>query len=158
MGYDDGRDLDVPGSTSGLPVWTEFMKRATYLSIYRDPQPFSQPPGIDTAEIDIRTNLVALADSTTTRTEVFIEGTEPLPPIEDEQTEVALGTQGQDPSETPSGRTVQPQGLHAILTKLHGLGQQITLGSNGSPLRNEADTAAAVRGDVSLRERAATAH
>ena len=158
VGYDEGRDLDVPGSTSGLPVWTEFMKRATYLSIYRDPQPFSQPPGIDTAEIDIRTNQVALADSTTTRTEVFIEGTEPLPPIEDEQTEVALGTQGQDPSETPSGRTVQPQGLHAILTKLHGLGQQIALGSNGSPPRNEGGTAATVRGDVSLRERATTAH
>ena len=86
------------------------------------------------------------------------EGTEPLPPIEDEQTEVALGTQGQDPSETTSGRSVQPRGLHAILIKLHGLGQQITLGSNGSPLRNEADTAAAVRGDVSLRERATTAH
>ncbi|OFW39502.1 MAG: hypothetical protein A3J28_14445 [Acidobacteria bacterium RIFCSPLOWO2_12_FULL_60_22] len=101
---------------------------------------------------------MALADSTTTRTEVFIEGTEPLPPIEDEQTEVALGTQGQDPSETPSGRTVQPQGLHAILTKLHGLGQQIMLGTNGFPLRDEAGTAPAVRGEVSLRERAATAH
>jgi penicillin-binding protein 1B len=158
VGYDDGRDLDVPGATSGLPVWTEFMKRATGLPAYKAPQPFSQPPGIDTAEIDIRTNLVALADSTTTRTEVFIEGTEPLPPIEDEQTEVALGTQGQDPSETPSGRTVQPRGLHAILTKLHGLGQQITLGSNGSPLSDEPGTAVAARGDVSLRERATTAH
>jgi penicillin-binding protein 1B len=148
VGYDDGRDLAVPGSSSGLPVWTEFMKRATNLSTYEDPQPFSQPPGIDTAEIDVRTNLVALANSTTTRTEVFIAGTEPISPIEYEQTDVALGRQEQDSSEAPSERVVQPQGLHAILTKLRGLGHQITFGSNGSPLRDKAGTAAGDDGQI----------
>jgi hypothetical protein len=134
------------------------MRRATYLSTYEDPQPFSQPPGIDTAEIDIRTNLVALADSTTTRTEVFIEGTEPIPPIEVDQTAVALGTHEQDSSEAPNERVAQPRGLRSILTKLRGLGQHITLGSNGFPLGDEAGAAAAERGDLSLRERAVAAY
>ncbi len=51
---------------------------------------------------------MALADPTMTHSEVFIEGTEPFPPIQGEPTEVALGTQGQD---------------------------ETTLGGKGSPLR-----------------------
>jgi penicillin-binding protein 1B len=74
VGYDDDRDLNLTGAQSALPLWTEFMKRTTGLSIYKTPQPFNQPDGIETAAIDNLTNLVALADPGSTHTEVFIAG------------------------------------------------------------------------------------
>jgi penicillin-binding protein 1B len=77
VGYDDDRELRLAGAASALPVWTEFMKRATQLPAYRDPQPFGAPEGIVTVPIDSRTNLVASAGSPGTRNEIFIAGTEP---------------------------------------------------------------------------------
>jgi len=78
VGYDDDRELRLAGAASALPVWTEFMKRATQVPAYQDPQPFSAPEGIVTATIDNRTNLLASADSPLTRDEIFIAGTEPV--------------------------------------------------------------------------------
>ena len=43
VGYDDDRDLNITGAQSALPVWTEFMKRTTGLSVYKPSQPFNQP-------------------------------------------------------------------------------------------------------------------
>lgn len=77
VGYDDDRELRLAGAASALPVWTEFMKRATQLPAYRNPQPFGAPEGIVTVPIDSRTNLVASAGSPGTRNEIFIAGTEP---------------------------------------------------------------------------------
>ena len=77
VGYDDDRELKLAGAASALPVWTEFMKRATQVGAYRDAQPFGAPEGVVTATIDTRTNLVASAESPQTRNEVFIAGTEP---------------------------------------------------------------------------------
>lgn len=79
VGYDDDRELKLSGASSALPLWTEFMKRATQLPAYQNPQIFGAPPGIVTAAIDLRTNLRASGDTTLTRNEVFIAGTEPLP-------------------------------------------------------------------------------
>ena len=95
VGYDDDRELNISGARSALPVWTEFMKRTTDLPIHKRLQPFSQPPGMVTAPIDIQTNLIALGDSTLTRSELFIEGAEPVPPKREEPAEVAADTQGQ---------------------------------------------------------------
>jgi penicillin-binding protein 1B len=95
VGYDDDRDLDITGAHSALPLWTEFMKRTTGLPVYKTPQPFSQPDGIETAAIDNLTNLVALADPALTHSEVFIAGTEPFPPVQEEPTKIALGPQSQ---------------------------------------------------------------
>jgi penicillin-binding protein 1B len=77
VGYDDDRELRLSGAASALPVWTEFIKRATQVPAYQDTQPFSAPEGIVTVPIDSRTNLVASAESPVTRNEVFIAGTEP---------------------------------------------------------------------------------
>jgi penicillin-binding protein 1B len=77
VGYDDDRELKLAGAASALPVWTEFMKRATQVGAYGDAQPFGAPEGVVTATIDTRTNLVASAESPQTRNEVFIAGTEP---------------------------------------------------------------------------------
>lgn len=78
VGYDDDRELKLSGAYAALPVWAEFMKRALELPGYRDVQTFSAPEGIVTARLDTRTNIVARADAPQTRSEVFIEGTEPL--------------------------------------------------------------------------------
>ena len=79
VGYDDDRELKLPGASSALPVWTEFMKHATELPGYRDAKPFAAPDGVVTATIDARTNLVADSSAVETRDEVFVAGTEPAP-------------------------------------------------------------------------------
>jgi len=106
VGYDDDRDLGVTGAHSALPVWTDFMKRATGLPVYTPSQPFSQPAGIETAAINDLTNLVALADPGLTHNELFIAGTEPFPPVQEEPTGIALGPQSQPP--TAVGRNESP--------------------------------------------------
>ncbi len=78
VGYDDDRELKLSGAYSALPVWTDFMKRAIQFPAYQDVKPFEAPEGVVTATLDTRTNLVASADSPSTRNEVFIQGTEPL--------------------------------------------------------------------------------
>ena len=45
MGYDDDRELNLPGADSALPIWTDFMKLATQYPAYRDAKPFDPPAG-----------------------------------------------------------------------------------------------------------------
>jgi len=79
IGYDDNRELDLEGAESGLPIWTEFMKRATNYREYSRPKPFLPPDGIVTVEIDPESgklaNAACAADSFS---EVYIAGTEPV--------------------------------------------------------------------------------
>ena len=82
------------------------MKRTTSLPVYKTPQPFSQPDGIETVTIDDLTNLVALADPGLTRSEVFIAGTEPFPPVQEEPAGIALG---------PPSQPVTPLGGKGLL-------------------------------------------
>jgi penicillin-binding protein 1B len=91
VGYDDDRDLNITGSQSALPLWTEFMKRSSGFSLYKSPLPFNRTEGIETAEIDNLTNLVAVAGPALTHSEVFIAGTEPFVPVEDASVGIALG-------------------------------------------------------------------
>ena len=35
VGYDDDRDLNITGAQSALPLWTEFMKRSSGISLYK---------------------------------------------------------------------------------------------------------------------------
>jgi penicillin-binding protein 1B len=91
VGYDDDRDLNITGAQSALPVWTEFMKLTSGLIPNNASQSFTQPEGIETAEIDNLTNLVAFADPVLTHSEVFIAGTEPFPPGPEALPVIALG-------------------------------------------------------------------
>ena len=102
VGYDDDRDLNLTGAQSALPVWTEFMKRTSGLALYKASTPFNRPEGIETAEIDNRTNLVAAADPALTHSEVFITGTEPFPPVEEAPAAIAMGP-GVQPGPTVVG-------------------------------------------------------
>jgi membrane peptidoglycan carboxypeptidase len=176
VGYDDDRDLDITGAHSALPLWTEFMKRTTGLPIYKTPQPFSQPDGIETAAIDNLTNLVALADPALTHSEVFIAGTEPFPPVQGEPTDTAMGPQSQ-PKTRLGGKgsplrageivpTSDMQGYKvytstgALLSTGPSHGSRL-LGStppSAPRLEYQVGSADAVRDEVSLPETASTAH
>ena len=76
VGYDDNRDLDIEGAKSALPIWAEFMKRATQHGNYaRAFPPLSS--GLTTATIDDESGQLAGPLCTRTRNEVFINGSEP---------------------------------------------------------------------------------
>ena len=106
VGYDDDRPLNLEGASSALPIWTEVMKRATSLPAYENVLPFMSPPGIVTEPIDTRTNLVASADSLTTRDEVFVEGTAPI-----------FGNAPAIPG-LPDSEMVRPAGASGVLTRI----------------------------------------
>ncbi len=76
VGFDDGTQLGMTGADSALPIWADFMTAA--LNAHPEWQgDWQQPGGIEQAEIDTRTGLLAASDSVTKRTELFISGTAP---------------------------------------------------------------------------------
>ena len=77
VGYDDDRELKLTGADSALPIWTEFMKRATEHPAYRDATPFEAPPGIVAVPVQMISTLPSGGDAVVVRNENFIEGTEP---------------------------------------------------------------------------------
>lgn len=77
VGYDDDRELKLPGASSALPVWTEFMKRATQVAGYQDAKPFEPPVGVVAAPVESKVNPPGGGESLVVRNEYFIQGTEP---------------------------------------------------------------------------------
>jgi penicillin-binding protein 1B len=76
VGFDDGSDLGLTGADSALPIWADFMTAA--LASHPDwGGDWQEPPDIDHAEIDPHTGMLASADSTDKRTELFVHGTAP---------------------------------------------------------------------------------
>ena len=47
VGFDDNRELNLEGAHSALPIWADFMKRATKFHRYEDVRNFQPPPGRD---------------------------------------------------------------------------------------------------------------
>jgi len=78
VGFDDNRELDLEGAKSALPIWTEFMKRATAFRPYRDAKDFPRPQGLVAAEICAESGQLATPSCPDTHTEVFIDGTQPV--------------------------------------------------------------------------------
>ncbi len=77
VGYDDYSDIKLSGAALALPIWTEFMKRATALPQYSDVKPFSSPQGIVRLTLDKATNQVATPACPDDYSTVFIDGTQP---------------------------------------------------------------------------------
>jgi len=77
IGFDDDRDLELTGAASAVPIWTEFMERASSLRQYQSTEVFSPPEGIKVAAIDPRTLQLATPYCPITLKEVFLVGTEP---------------------------------------------------------------------------------
>lgn len=77
VGFDDYRDLGLPGANAALPIWTAFMKRAIALPAYRNVDNFDPPEGIVSVPLDPETLLLATPECPEVITERFIVGTEP---------------------------------------------------------------------------------
>ena len=90
VGFDDNRELNLSGSQSALPIWTEFMKRAaTLLPLLGED--FAVPEDVLQVEIDPTTGLLATARCLERQEEFFIRGTEPAIPCVGNSYEQMLG-------------------------------------------------------------------
>jgi penicillin-binding protein 1B len=74
VGFDNQSKLGLSGAQAALPIWTDFMKRATAGTPVTD---FIPPPGIKLAEIDPLTGQLATANCPNVIREAFLEGEEP---------------------------------------------------------------------------------
>ncbi len=77
IGFDDNRDLGLPGGSTAAPIWADFMNHATALSAYRDVRDFAAPEGIQSVLIDPESLQLATPNCPTTREEVYIAGSAP---------------------------------------------------------------------------------
>ena len=76
VGFDNGAQLGLTGAQSALPIWADFMQTA--LTIHPEWQgDWQMPAGIQQADIDTRTGLLATPDDPFKRTELFVNGTAP---------------------------------------------------------------------------------
>jgi len=75
VGFDNKAKLGLSGAQAALPIWTEFMKRATAGTPVTD---FAVPPGIKIVEIDPLSGQLATANCSYVIREAFLEGEEPV--------------------------------------------------------------------------------
>ncbi|MGH7831344.1 MAG: PBP1A family penicillin-binding protein [Candidatus Binatia bacterium] len=74
VGFDNQSKLGLSGSQAALPIWTEFMKKATAGTPVTD---FVAPPGIKMVDIDPLSGQQATANCPQVIREAFLEGDEP---------------------------------------------------------------------------------
>jgi penicillin-binding protein 1B len=74
VGFDNQSKLNLSGAQAALPIWTEFMKRATAGTPITD---FVPPPGIKIVEIDPLSGQLATPNCPYVLREAFLEGDEP---------------------------------------------------------------------------------
>lgn len=77
IGFDDNRDLGLPGGATAAPVFADFMNQATQLPIYRDVKDFDPPEGVQSVLIDPESLQLATPNCPTTRQEVYVGGSAP---------------------------------------------------------------------------------
>jgi penicillin-binding protein 1B len=77
VGNDDYTDLKLEGSQAAVPIWANFMKRATALPQYSDTKYFDPPPGVTIVSLDNVTNLLADAACPDDYDAAFLDGTQP---------------------------------------------------------------------------------
>jgi penicillin-binding protein 1B len=77
VGFDDNRDLGLPGGTAAAPMWADFMLKATALPGYRNVKDFDLPEGVQTAVLDPESLELATPNCPTTKDEVFVTGSAP---------------------------------------------------------------------------------
>ena len=82
IGFDDNRDLNLEGAHSALPIWADFMKRASQLRPYRSAHDFKRPSGVTSLQICTETGELAGPNCPSVRPEVFIAGTQPAVPCD----------------------------------------------------------------------------
>jgi len=75
VGFDDNQPVGLSGSQAALPIWTEFMIRAT---AGHPDQAFDVPGGISFVDIDADTGRLAMPNCPKVIRESFLIGTEPV--------------------------------------------------------------------------------
>ncbi|HVG34158.1 MAG TPA: PBP1A family penicillin-binding protein [Pyrinomonadaceae bacterium] len=106
VGFDDGSQLGLTGAEAALPIWADFMSAA----LADHPEwngDWAMPEGIEQAEIDTRTGGLATEESTSTRTEFFINGTAPRAPS-DEPLDDGTTTDETEPETDPNETDAPP--------------------------------------------------
>ena len=78
VGFDDNRQLDLQGAHSAAPIWGQFMKQALQYRAYRNTRNFVAPEGIVSVQVDPLSGMPATPSCPTTRSEVYIAGTQPV--------------------------------------------------------------------------------
>jgi penicillin-binding protein 1B len=74
VGFDNQTKLGLSGAQAALPIWTEFMKRATAGTPVVD---FVPPPGVKIIEVDPLSGQPATSSCPSVIREAFLEGDEP---------------------------------------------------------------------------------
>ncbi len=119
VGLDDYQDLKLEGAQAALPIWTEFMKRASKHREYRDVADFQVPEGVVTAQIDPDSGDLATSACPHVVTNYYILGTQPVqfcPLHEGGSTEIAgwetssPGAQTTIPNIAPPSTRLPPPG------------------------------------------------
>jgi penicillin-binding protein 1B len=77
VGFDQKRPLNLSGGEAALPIWTDFMKRAT---AGLPTAPFVPPPGVSMVRVDPLSGRLATAQCPETIEEAFYTGDEPTTP------------------------------------------------------------------------------
>jgi penicillin-binding protein 1B len=77
IGFDDNRDLGLPGGVTAAPIWADFMIRATSLPAYQDVKDFTAPDGVQSVVIDPESQELATPNCPATREEVYVAGSAP---------------------------------------------------------------------------------
>lgn len=77
VGFDDNRPFGLAGAQAALPLWTEFMKKATAAE---PDMPFLPPPGVTVVQIDPLSGRLATPACPNPIDEAFLEGDEPSQP------------------------------------------------------------------------------
>jgi penicillin-binding protein 1B len=80
VGLDDYQDIKMEGAKAALPIWTDFMKRASQHRAYRDVTDFPIPDGVVSAQVDTSTGSLATSScpQSDVRNEYYLEGTQPV--------------------------------------------------------------------------------
>ncbi|HEY2459547.1 MAG TPA: PBP1A family penicillin-binding protein [Candidatus Acidoferrum sp.] len=77
IGFDDNRDLGLPGGTAAAPIWADFMIHATALPAYKDVKDFPAPEGVQSVVIDPESAELATPSCPTTKDELYVAGSAP---------------------------------------------------------------------------------
>lgn len=98
VGFDDGSQLGLTGAASALPIWADFMNAA----LSNHPEwtgDWQMPEGVQQKEIDPTTGQEAVAEATTKRGELFINGTGPGSDgvVNEDMAEQTDSTEGEEP-------------------------------------------------------------
>ena len=115
VGLDDYQDLKIDGPKAAVPIWTEFMKRASKHRAYRDVTDFEIPEGVVSAQIDPESGELATSACPQVMTDYYLLGTQPIqfcPLHQGGSTEIA-GWETASPAQTtipniPPGATTLP--------------------------------------------------